>query len=261
MVSRPEPKSGISMSAVIFLGPTLPIDDAQRELDALYLPPAAQGDVYRAILRKPQAIGIVDGYFERVPAVWHKEILWAMTRGVHVFGAASMGALRAAELAAFGMEGIGEIFAAFRDDALEDDDEVAIRHLPAELGYRAQSEAMVNIRWTLARAAGEGVITAATRDSLVRIAKAFFYPNRSYPDLLARARGDGCDGAELARLTSWLPGGRVDQKREDALAMLRVMRIRLADGLPPKRVTFSFEHTVYWEQARLAADTHETPDN
>ena len=46
---------------------------------------------------------IVDGSFQWTPAVWHKEILWAMGRGVHVFGAASMGALRAAELDGFGL--------------------------------------------------------------------------------------------------------------------------------------------------------------
>jgi hypothetical protein len=56
----------------------------------------AQGDVYRAALRAPRAIGIIDGYFERMPSVWHKEILWAMSRGIHVFGSASMGALELA---------------------------------------------------------------------------------------------------------------------------------------------------------------------
>ena len=38
-----------------------------------------------------------------------------MSEGVPVFGAASMGALRAAELHEFGMRGIGRIFEAFRD--------------------------------------------------------------------------------------------------------------------------------------------------
>ena len=78
------------MSVVIFTGPTLSAADARRVLDAEYLPPASEGDVYRWARRGPQVIGIIDGYFERVPAVWHKEILWAMSRGIHVFGAASM---------------------------------------------------------------------------------------------------------------------------------------------------------------------------
>src|SRR5512132_542369 len=112
--------------AYIFTGPTLAPAEARAVLGATYLPPAAQGDVLRAALRRPHAIGIIDGYFERVPAVWHKEILWAMAQGIHVFGSSSMGALRAAELHAFGMIGIGAIFEAYRDGELEDDDEVAV---------------------------------------------------------------------------------------------------------------------------------------
>ena len=69
-----------------------------------------------------------------------------------------MGALRAAELHSFGMRGVGRIFEAFRDGALEDDDEVAVLHGPAEIGYLAASEPMVNIRETLARADSEGVL-------------------------------------------------------------------------------------------------------
>ena len=85
------------MNCIVFTGPTISPAEARAELDALYLPPVAQGDVYRAALRRPKAIGIIDGYFERVPAVWHKEILWAMAKGIHVLGSASMGALRAAD--------------------------------------------------------------------------------------------------------------------------------------------------------------------
>ena len=38
-------------------------------------------------------IGIIDGHFGNVPSVWHKEILFALSKGVEVSGAASMGAL------------------------------------------------------------------------------------------------------------------------------------------------------------------------
>ena len=89
-------------------GPDASVPDARSVLDAVYLPPVRQGDVYRTVVRhRPRAVGIIDGYFQPVPSVWHKEILWAMAQGVHVFGSASMGALRAAELAPFGMRGVG----------------------------------------------------------------------------------------------------------------------------------------------------------
>jgi hypothetical protein len=242
------------MTAVIFLGPTLSVDEARQELDADYLPPAAQSDVYLAARRQPVMIGIVDGYFQRVPSVWHKEILWAMSRGIHVFGSASMGALRAAELEVFGMEGVGAVFAAFRDGVLEDDDEVAVIHGPAVAGYAAQSEAMVNIRATLRRAQDQSVIGPETGALLERTAKSLFYPERSYPHILAIAAGHGAPDRELAALGSWLPEGQVNQKRNDAIAMLRVMRERMDNGLQPKRTTFTFEHTVFWEKARTAAE-------
>jgi hypothetical protein len=110
--------------ACIFLGPTLAVADARAELDAVYLPPVSAGDVYRLWRRRPQAIGIVDGYFERVPAVWHKEIMWIMERGVHVFGSAGIGALRAAELDTFGMRGVGRIYQSFKDGTSDKDDEL-----------------------------------------------------------------------------------------------------------------------------------------
>src|SRR6185503_3993378 len=97
-------------------------------------------------------IALIDGYFERMAAVWHKEILLALERGIAVWGAASMGALRAAELAPFGMVGVGTIYRAFARGDLVADDEVAVAHLPAEQGYRSISDALVNLRDGIARA-------------------------------------------------------------------------------------------------------------
>jgi hypothetical protein len=242
------------MTVYIFTGPTLSAEDGKKELDAIYLPPAAQGDVYLAARAQPIAIGIVDGYFERVPSVAHKEVLWAMAQGVHVFGSASMGALRAAELAAFGMEGVGGIYEAFAGGLLEADDEVAVAHAAAEDGYRALSEAMVNIRATLAAATAAGVISTATEATLEAIARSLFYADRCYPIILARAREAGVDTRELSAFAAFLPAGRVDWKRADALVMLRVMRAWL-DGAPmPKRVRYHFEHTDAWEHIRATAD-------
>ena len=242
------------MSVVIFTGPTLSAAEARSELDADYLPPAEQGDVYRAALSGPHVIGIIDGYFERVPSVWHKEVLWAMSHGTHVFGAASMGALRAAELEAFGMEGVGSIFEAYRDGTLEDDDEVAVIHGSGEFGFRAASEAMVDIRHTLHRAVDAGVLGARTAASVEKVAKAMFYPDRTYQLICARGVQDGLPRAELTDFWKWLPAGRASLKRADALAMLQVIRQRVAGGIEPKRVDYWFESSSVWEQARRLAE-------
>jgi hypothetical protein len=241
------------VSVYVFTGPTLSPGEARAELDAVYLPPASQGDVYRASLTQPRAIGIIDGYFECVPAVWHKEILWAMTQGIHVYGSASLGALRAVELAAFGMEGVGAIFEAYRDGRLEDDDEVAVAHGPPETGYRPLSVAMANIRFTLEAARKSGVIGSHTRTALERVGKRLFYPDRTYARILQGAAEAGASESELRALREWLPRGEVNQKRTDALAMLRVMRERLAADPEPKRVIYAFQYTEAWDHARQTA--------
>ena len=241
------------MSVIAFLGPSLPQAAARAVLAADYRPPAGQGDVLRAARERPRAILLIDGVFSQVAAVWHREILWAMTRGIHVFGAASMGALRAAELHVYGMVGHGAIFEAYRSGALADDDEVAVAHGPAELGFVASSEAMVNIRATLDAARRAGVIGAAGAERLLAIAKDCYFADRSWAAVLARARAEAAAPAELDRLAAWLPQGKVDQKRADALGLLEVVAGWLAQDPAPKRVEFAFEYTSHWHAALLEA--------
>lgn len=237
---------------IVFLGPTLPLADAERELPATlatYRGPVAQGDVLRAVEQGPSAIAIIDGYFARVPAVWHKEILWALSRGVPVYGASSMGALRAAELHPFGMLGVGKIFAAFRDGEYEDDDEVTIIHGDADSGYQPLSIAMVDLRATFGRAVDERVIDAAMGASLIAHAKALPYAERSYAAALAAFEREA--GSEvLAPLRAWLPQHRVSQKRLDAIELLRALRQHVEAGALAAATTptFRFEHTDAWEQ-------------
>src|SRR5207248_1241809 len=151
-------RRGAGMTTIVFVGPTLSAEEVRARLPgAIVRPPAAVGDILRA---RATRIALIDGYFERMAAVWHKEILIAMERGTAVWGAASMGALRAAELARFGMIGVGAIYRAFARGELEADDEVAVAHLPAQYGFRATSDALVNLRDGLARACTARVIDA-----------------------------------------------------------------------------------------------------
>src|SRR5207247_710925 len=139
-----------------------------------------QGDLLRLLADHPRAVGIIDGRFQFVPSVWHKEILAALADGDYVFGAASMGALRAAELTGFGMTGVGKVFEDYRGGAIEDDDEVAVAHADAEHGFRETSDAMVNIRDACAAAAAEGRISPADAESFQAIAKALYFPDRNW---------------------------------------------------------------------------------
>lgn len=243
------------MNAVVFLGPTVPRAAAKARLDATYLLPARQGDVYRALQTyRPRAIGLIDGVFLDVPAVWHRELLWALSEGVHVFGAASMGALRAAELAPFGMRGVGRIFDAYQagrwpdeDDAFEDDDEVAVIHAPAEAGGVPLSDAMVDLRASLDAAVDAGVVGRAGRNALLAVMKGLHFPDRSFARMEVEARGV-LDDAVAERLCAWLVTGRVAQKRLDGLALLETMAEFLATDPPSFQPSFRFEPALVWEQ-------------
>lgn len=251
------------MKAVIFVGPSLPPavrpDDpspgyASEGRGVLgpgieWRPPVKQGEVYEAALDRPAIIGIIDGYFEVTPTVWHKEILWAMAWGIHVYGSASIGALRAAELHTFGMVGIGRIFEAFRDGILTDDDEVAVLHGPEELGCPAVTEAMVNIRATLDAAITEGALNLVLAAHLAEIAKRVFYKDRSW-DLVTRLGAEsGISTATISHFAAWLRRGRVDQKRIDALAMITAIHTHLEAGVTPLDVSYRFHETGYHREA------------
>jgi hypothetical protein len=232
------------MKPVIFLGPSLDLGTARAMIDAEFRPPVRMGDVYRAARAQPESIGIIDGFFEQTPAVWHKEILYALSEGIPVYGAASMGALRAAELHPFGMRGVGAIFAQFASGVLEDDDEVAVVHAPEDLGHAAQSEAMVNLRHGLALAAQAGLVDEAEKAMLLAHAKALFYPERSWARVHSAARAFGMPHDRVARLEAFITERRPDQKREDAIALLR----EIAKGRHEPAPTFAFERTKYWER-------------
>ncbi len=237
------------MNAVIFAGPSLPPRDRPRDPRLNWRPPVRQGELYRAAREGPAIIGVLDGYFEATPTVWHKEILWAMAQGIHVFGAASIGALRAAELDRFGMRGIGRVYEAFRDGDLEDDDEVAVSHGPEELGYPSVTEAMVNIRATVAAATAQAVIAEETAATLIAAAKALFYKERTYAAVL-RAAPEG----ERIAFAEWLPRGRVDRKRLDAEAMIAAIRAELTTEVVPLRVSYTLAESAAWRAARRRAD-------
>jgi hypothetical protein len=238
------------MKAVIFAGPSWPPRARPSDPRFEWRPPVRQGELYRAALGRPAVIGLIDAYFEATPTVWHKEILWAMAQGIHVFGAASIGALRAAELDTFGMRGIGRIYEDFRDGVLEDDDEVAVLHGPEELGYPPVTEAMVNIRATLAAAIREKIVVEPLAADLIRIAKTMFYKQRTWRTMLDGAVASGLDAVALARLRGWLPAGLVDQKRRDALAMVDALTAHIAWQIPPLRVDYDLADTAAWQAAR-----------
>jgi len=214
---------------IVFIGPSLPDGGLPAGLDAEIRAPAAQGDIAAAVLDHPDCvIALVDGVFQRAPAVRHKEILWAMHQGAVVFGASSMGALRAAELAQYGMQGRGFIYRWYRRHALAPDDAVAILHAPEALGAIALSDALIDLRIRFRRARRAGKIERATEEAMVRTASDLHYTDRTLSAVLTRVRLAGID---IPR--EHLLGDSNSQKQRDAGALLDEIGIRQSNDCWP----------------------------
>ncbi len=160
---------------------------ARALLDATILPPIKRGDLDRLSELRPAAIGIIDGEFYQSLAVSPKEILPLLESGVAVYGASSMGALRAVELRDYGMIGVGRVFRLFRSGVLDADDEVAVAYSPST--YETVSEPLVNTRYVLRAASRQNILTRAQAAEIVARLKQVYFPERTRHLLLAIGSG------------------------------------------------------------------------
>jgi hypothetical protein len=204
---------------VIYLGPSMSRSEANSILQADYLPPVCRGDLAK-LREEVRTVGIIDGEFFQSLAVSPKEILALLEKGIKVFGAASIGALRAVETQKFGTIGVGEIFCMFRDGIIDGDDEVALVY--DAQSYRHLSEPLVNIRRALAVALEEKVIDDAEMERLIAQMKSRYFPDRSYK----------CVQSLCPRLVSFFEGKIMpDVKYDDARLLLLAIK-DMQNGCP-----------------------------
>ncbi|MEW1721630.1 TfuA-like protein [Streptomyces sp. NPDC093109] len=226
----------------VFVGPTL--SRSEPELDEVGMrmwPPARHGDLFDAAIRGGDTVVLIDGVYHQAPALRHKEILAAMGRGVTVIGAASIGALRAAELAPFGMLGVGRIFTAYVRGEIDGDDEVAVGQAP-DGGWSALTWPVVTLRHILRLARSAGVIDQERAAGLLAGLRAVYYPQRTMAAVRAVSRHHG-----ESEFAGWLAEQRErdrhfgDIKRDDALMAVRAAR----DGWTPQAVHVPVRETTH----------------
>ena len=122
-----------------------------------------------------------------------------------MLGASSMGALRAAECARFGMEGVGEVFRQYRDGERSADADVAVTHATAELDWQPLTLALVDVEHGLG-----GLADRAAAGSIMRLSRRLHYKNRTWDRLLEGAPASAIEA--LRQATSL--------KQQDALLLL-----------------------------------------
>jgi hypothetical protein len=204
---------------VVFLGPSLSLEEAREVLDADYLPPVRRGDLGK--LGDVEVVVIIDGVFLQSCSVGHREILSLLKRGVRVIGGGSMGALRAAEMERFGMVGVGRIFEMYSKGLIEGDDEVALVFDPESC--EPLSEPMVNIRFLLNEAVMENVITKEQQEELLRGFRSLYYPRRSIPAFLSIV-SSMFSQEEAVHFIGFFTDNYRDIKKEDAITVLKFVK-------------------------------------
>ena len=118
-----------------------------------------RGDIY-GLSEEFTRIIIVDGLFGNTRSVWQREITYALSIGIEVYGTSSMGALRAAELSGYGMKGYGWVFNCLCQGLLEGDDEVALiysRHKEGRIIHHTIT--FCNLYWNLLELLSANIIT------------------------------------------------------------------------------------------------------
>jgi len=218
---KPVKKSTNEFKTVVFIGPTLRVKEAKKLLEAEYRSPVKMGDIYTLLGTDVEKILIIDGVFHGVRSIWHREILTAIAEGIMVAGAASMGALRAMELAQFGMVGMGRVFEAYNNGTIDGDDEVVLEHADQEHGFKSMSVPLINIRFTLSKAVSQGVITPEQANRLAAFSQQQFYPMRNYESIIRESEVAQWDIQKKQGLKEFFLYEAHDQKAEDAKQLLR----------------------------------------
>lgn len=209
---------------IVYAGLSLPFSEARDILDSsedvevIYKRPIQRGDLGQALKEHPDIIAIIDGVFHQSSAVGHKEILNVIKSGVKVYGASSMGALRASELDTLGMTGIGYVYTQYTTGEVDSDDDVAVM-LDSE-SLEALSVPLINMKYVFTNAVTAGIISEDEKDELLKISKKTFYPQRNYAKTLDESNLDNDKKAELIDFIRTSP----DIKKEDAKELLNFIK-------------------------------------
>jgi hypothetical protein len=159
----------------VFIGPT----GVGLDLSGLNVfPPAQQGDITATVFSGEKTIVLIDGYFTQHLAPFHKELIFAVSQGVRVIGAGSLGAIRAAECERYGVEAVGVIANWYKHGICTDDSDVALLHGPGEDGYKPLTVPLVNIIATAHEMKRLGIIQ--NTDDVVCPLSKIHYTDRSW---------------------------------------------------------------------------------
>ena len=238
---------------IVFAGPSLSPDLKEQHPQMTFRGPVLQGDIaHEADISTANIFVIVDGYYKSVPSIWHKEIIYANNKGKIVIGCSSLGALRAAELASYGMIGRGKIYEWYKENEITRDPDVAVAHGPEEEDYKSYTVPIVNIKATLEFS--DKKIKSQDIEGTLDLSREIFFEHRTMPSLIKKIRSSKIEDKE--KICFIIENEYIDQKKIDCAETLKWI-----DEAPAIKWTQQerVEETIYWN-ALLTNDTYKGPN-
>ena len=197
---------------IIFLGPSLPVAEARKIIDADYRAPLRSGDLDG--IGCAAMVGVIDGVLDRTHRIGTSEIHRALERGICILGAASTGALIASRVPHTRLQGVGRIndFMALCPEEAED----LVAVLYTEHDHARLTEPLVNAVLSYIDACTSAGIPICDLSVLLRRLRTLPLPDRSRDSLQMALRAVS---AEADRPV--VPGEIRDYKAADARLLLR----------------------------------------
>ena len=217
---------------IIFLGPSLSHEKARKIFQADFRGPAKKGDLLRVSgdIDDSTIVCLVDALFlQDYPPSPIEVYQLMLNKNIKLYGAASLGALRAVELEKFGMIGMGKIFELYKKGKLTADDEVAVTFVEGE--HQLQSEAMIDIRFNLFLAHRMGIINEITKKTIAKVAKNIYFPYRNYTDILDQTEKQyPAISKDLKSFRTYIIKNRQSLKERDTIKLINYVKNLLTES-------------------------------
>ena len=217
---------------IIFLGPSLSHEKARKIFQADFRGPAKKGDLLRASgdIDDSTIVCLVDALFlQDYPPSPIEVYQFMLNKNIKLYGAASLGALRAVELEKFGMIGMGKIFELYKKGKLTADDEIAVTFVEGE--HQLQSEAMIDIRFNLFLAHRMGIINEITKKTIAKVAKNIYFPYRNYTDILDQTQKQyPAISKDLKSFHTYIIKNRQSLKERDTIKLINYVKHLLTES-------------------------------
>ena len=217
---------------IIFLGPSLSHEKARKIFQADFRGPAKKGDLLRASgdIDDSTIVCLVDALFlQDYPPSPIEVYQLMLNKNIKLYGAASLGALRAVELEKFGMIGMGKIFELYKKGKLTADDEIAVTFVEGE--HQLQSEAMIDIRFNLFLAHRMGIINEITKKTIAKVAKNIYFPYRNYTDILDQTQKQyPAISKDLKSFRTYIIKNRQSLKERDTIKLINYVKQLLKES-------------------------------